>query len=649
MKVKALAQELRRPTKELIAFLMSVDIKVNSGNTKLDDETVQAVRELLAGGPKKGEDAPSVVKLKKEEPLKVNELVQRFKVKLSDVMKFLLQKGLTLSVNSEVDFPTVLEIAAALEVPFEVEGVTKEEKSAIKHQLNLIEEAELSNPDTLQTRSPVITIMGHVDHGKTKLLDTIRTANVMDSEAGGITQHIGAYQVEVRGRKLTFLDTPGHEAFTALRARGAQVTDIAIIVVAADESVKPQTIEAIHHAKAANVAIMVAINKIDKPDANLDRCKQDLATEGLVAEDWGGTTIMVPVSAKSGKGIEDLLGMILLVADTLELKASFEGDSRGVIIESHLSKTLGPVATILVKSGTLRVGDYFVVGSAMGKARALLNDHSVRITEALPSMPVMVTGFEVVPAPGDILSVYATEKEAKAAAQSVLDSQTEDVRGNNRTISFQSLSQQIGAGQIKTLNLIVRSDVHGSLEAIIASVGQIPSDEVQVQILHAATGPITESDVTLAQASSAIIIAFNVPVSGDVQKMAQHVGVQIKEYRIIYEIVDDIRKVLEGMFRVEFEEVEEGTAEVRQLFSFSKVGKIAGCHVSSGRIIRNGKIRVFRGKELIHEGELETLKRFKEDVREVQAGFECGIVLAKFDAFQPGDVVQCYTLREKSR
>ncbi|MFC1754081.1 translation initiation factor IF-2, partial [Thermoproteota archaeon] len=565
-----------------------------------------------------------------------------------EVMRAILSKGLLLNLNSEIDAQTAVEIAEVLNIKLEPEK--KAASSTIRDSMDKIEEEELDrDPDALVERPAVITIMGHVDHGKTLLLDAIRKSSLVLKEAGGITQHIGAYQVKVKEKKITFLDTPGHAAFTALRARGAQVTDIAVLVVAADDGVKQQTLEAIHHAKAANVPIIVAINKIDKPGVDIERTRQQLSDNGLVPEDWGGKTIMVPISAKSKQGLDDLLDMIMLVAEMMELRAIPKGRAKGVIIESRLSRRKGPVATVLVKTGTLHIGDHFVIGSSMGKVRAMLNDLGDRIKEAPPGMPVEVMGITEVPQPGSILKVLPSEKACREWIQKQQSVVSQSIQLQKRTVSLEAMSHQIEEGETGRLNIILKADVHGSLEAIVGSVSQIESKDITVNILHAATGAITENDIMLARASDGLVIGFNVMVNPEAKVIADSEAIEIRTYTVIYEIIDDIRKVVEGLFKPEFEEVETAKIEVRQLFKFSKVGVIAGCHVLSGKVIRNMQARIFREGKEIFKGKITSLKRFKEDIKEVAAGFECGIVMQGFDKFREGDQINCFEIREKKR
>ncbi len=657
MKVQDLARNLGKSTKELMAFLRSVRIRVDSATAQLDDATVRKIRQLMDAdvlGSKKvagSEPVEAIVMVITSENMTVGELVSTLGVRLPDVMRVVLEFGMLLNLNSVLDFRTAVLIGEKL--GFELkrsDTAASDATNALRISLDRIEEVALeANLDTMITRPPVVTIMGHVDHGKTLLLDTIRRTNVVAKEAGGITQHIGAYQVDVKGRKITFLDTPGHAAFTALRARGAQVTDIVILVIAADEGIKPQTIEALHHAKAAGVPIIVAANKMDRPDADVEKLKQQLAENDLLPEDWGGKTVVVPISAKANTGVDQLLEMILLVADMADLQASEKGLGRAVVIESRLSRKKGPVATVLVKSGTLRVGDFFVIGHVLGKIRALQDDAGNPVPSATPSTPVEVMGISEVPKPGDILEVFPIEREARKVAEARFSDAKEAKTQGTRHASLEALTADKDAGGIRKLSLIVKADVNGSLEAIVGLIEQLRKDDIDIGFVHTATGPVTENDVMLATASDAIVIAFGVSVGGDAEKMAAAEGIQIKSYRIIYDIVEDLKKVLEGLYRPEFEEIEIGKAEVRQIFTFSKVGKIAGSYVLSGKMVRNGIVAVERSGKQVFKGKLDSLRRFKDDAREVASGFECGVVLDGFGDLGAGDIVYCFELREKKR
>jgi translation initiation factor IF-2 len=652
LKVQDLAKELNMPINALIKFMLEMNIRAKTRTSKLDPATATSIKKAL----EKKNAAENIPQEEIEEKdltlplqnLTVSLLAQKLEISLAEIMKAFLKKGLLANLNSEIDEETAIEIAQEFKTNLTFEKKTVDLK--VKNELGKIEEEELDgNLDDLEERPPIVTIMGHVDHGKTLLLDAIRESNIIGKEAGGITQHIGAYQVTIKDKKITFLDTPGHEAFTTLRARGAQVTDIAILVVAAEEGLKPQTLEAINHAKAANVPIIVAINKIDKPEANIEQCKQQLANYDLVSEDWGGKTIIVPVSAKNKTGIDDLLEMILLVSEMLELKARKKGLAKGVVVESRLSRKKGPIATILVKSGTLKIGDYFVIGAKYGKVRSLLNNMGSVIKKVEPGTPAELLGISQVPGPGDILEVYKTEKEAKIIAEKRHLQEKSTNTKQLSSISLETLSQQIEDGQINNLNIIIKADVNGSLEAIQGSIEQIPAKEVNIKILHSATGQISENDVMLAKASGALIIGFGVPINPLASKLAEEESINIKSYKIIYEIIDDIKKVVDGMFKIEYEEVEIGKAEIRKIFSYSKIGKIAGSYVTEGKIIKNTKAQIIREGKEVETSTIVSLKRFKDDVKEVASNFECGIVLENANLVQEGDTLVCIETREKKR
>jgi translation initiation factor IF-2 len=569
----------------------------------------------------------------------VKDLAEKMKLKVGDVIKALMTDGVMATINQRIDISFVKAVAAKFET--DVEYTPKKEAEKEARQAKVLEHANLV------LRDPVVTIMGHVDHGKTKLLDTIRQTNVIAKEAGGITQHIGAYQATVKGKKITFLDTPGHEAFTALRARGAKVTDIAVLVVAADDGVMPQTVEAIDHAKAAQVPIIVAINKIDKPEANLDRVKKQLSELGLSPEDWGGKTVTVPISAKQAQGIDDLLEMIILVADMLELKADPTAPAIGVVVESKLEKGRGPVASVLIQSGTLRVQDSISIGGTSGRVRAIFNDKGVSLRDAGPSMPVEILGCSEVPHAGDTLLVAKNDKEARAAAQDKRDSQTRAF--GTRKLSLEAFSKHVKEGERKDLKLILKTDVHGSLEALEKSLADLSVGAIQVKIIHAGTGNINESDVMLAEASQAVIIGFHVSFDGEAKEVAEREGVDVKNYDIIYNLIDDVRLAMEGLLEPEYEEVSLGQAEVRALFKYSKVGTIAGCFINTGKFVRGSQMRILRDGEKIYEGRLESLKRFKEDVKSVEKGYECGIAVMGFNNFKVGDIIEVFEMRVKPR
>ena len=586
------------------------------------------------------EEAIKVIVL--PETITIKDLADKMKVQSSAIIKKLFLEGKMVTVNQEISYEEAENIAMEYDILCE-----KEVKVDVIEEL-LKEDDE--NDENLVSRPPVICVMGHVDHGKTSLLDAIRKTNVTDREAGGITQHIGAYTVSVNNRKITFLDTPGHEAFTAMRMRGANATDIAILVVAADDGVMPQTVEAINHAKAAGIEIIVAVNKIDKPNANVDRVKQELTEYELIPVDWGGTTEFVPVSAKSGEGIDDLLETILLTADILELKANPNRKARGLVIEAELDKGRGPVATILVQKGTLHVGDFISAGASHGKVRAMIDDKGRRVKEAGPSTPVEILGLNDVPSAGEVFLAHDNDKTAKSFADTYLEQNKEKKLEETKSkMSLDDLFSQIQEGNLKELNLIVKADVQGSVEAVKQSLLKLSNEEVVVKCIHGGVGAINESDVMLASASSAIIIGFNVRPDATAKATAEREGVDIRLYKVIYQAIEDIEAAMKGMLDPVFEEKVIGHAEVRQIFKASAVGNIAGSYVQDGVFQRGCKVRITRGGEQIYEGELASLKRFKDDVKEVKAGYECGLVFDGFDKMQELDIVEAYIMVEVPR
>ena len=551
-------------------------------------------------------------------------------------------KGMMVTVNHELPFEKAAEIAMEYDIIAE-----QEEKEDVIGEL--LAEAE-ENEDEMVARPPVVCVMGHVDHGKTSLLDAIRNTHVTDREAGGITQHIGAYMVTVNGQKITFLDTPGHEAFTAMRMRGANSTDIAVLVVAADDGVMPQTVEAINHAKAANVDIIVAINKIDKPGANIDRVKQELSEYGLLSEDWGGDTIFCPVSAKTHEGIENLLEMILLTAEVDELKANPNRKARGLVLEAKLDKGRGPVATILVQKGTLKQGDFIACGSASGKVRAMTDEKGRRLHKATPSMPVEIIGLSSVPDAGEVLVALDSDKEAKAFAQTFITEGKKNLIEETKTqMSLDDLFNQIKEGSLKELPIVIKADVQGSVEAVKQSLLKLSNEEVVVKVIHGGVGAITESDIALASASNAIVIGFNVRPDATAKAMAETQKVDVHLYNVIYEAIEDVTRALNGMRAAVYEEKILGHAEIRQVFKASGIGNIAGAYVRDGIFQRNCQIRVFRKDEKLYEGSLASLKRFKDDVKEVREGYECGLVFKDFGDFEVEDTVEAYTMVEVPR
>ena len=588
----------------------------------------------------KVEDTVKVITI--PEVLTIKELADKMKLQPSAIVKKLFLQGKIVTLNSEIDFDQAEEIAMEYEVLCE-----KEEKVDVIAEL--LKEDEEDEKDMV-SRPPVVCVMGHVDHGKTSLLDAIRQTNVTSREAGGITQHIGAYTVDVRGQQITFLDTPGHEAFTAMRMRGAQSTDIAILVVAADDGVMPQTVEAINHAKAAGVEIIVAINKIDKPSANVDRVKQELAEYELIPEDWGGNTVFVPVSAHTREGIPELLEMILLTAEVKELKANPNRRARGLVIEAELDKGKGPVATILVQKGTLRVGDNVTAGPCYGKVRAMIDDKGRRVKEAGPSMPVEILGLNDVPGAGDVLMATENEKEARSYAETFIsESKNKLLEDTKAKLSLDDLFSQIKAGNVKELPIIVKADVQGSVEAVKQSLVKLSNEEVVVKVIHGGVGAINESDVSLASASNAIIIGFNVRPDATAKSIADREKVDLRLYRVIYQAIEDVEAAMKGMLDPVFEEQVIGHAVVRQTFKASGVGTIAGAYVMDGKFQRGCSCRITRDGEQIFEGALASLKRFKDDVKEVATGYECGLVFEKFNDIKEDDMVEAYMMVEVPR
>jgi len=580
--------------------------------------------------------------------LTVSDLAKALITPETDIIKTLFFKGIAANINQILDIPTATMVAQ--EIGVEVE--TGEVEAEARKVTEMLDANDLEN---LQRRPPVVTIMGHVDHGKTTLLDSIRKTKVAQGEAGGITQHIGAYHVDVEHegemQQVVFLDTPGHEAFTAMRARGARVTDIAILVVAADDGVRPQTIEAISHAKAAEVPIIVAINKVDKEEAQPDRVKQELTEFGLVPEEWGGDTIMVPVSAIKGENLDTLLEMILLVSEVEDLYANPDRSAKGTVIEANLDKARGPVATLLIQNGTLRIGDVLVAGSAFGKVRAMVSDRGQRVEIASPSFAVEVLGLNDVPAAGDDFEVFTDEKEARSVASSRTDQQRQSRLQQamaSRRVSLNTLSAQAKEGELKELNLILKSDVQGSLEAILNALQQLPQREVQIRVLLSAPGEITETDVDLAAASDAVIVGFNTTLASGARQAADQAGVDVRDYNIIYKLLEDIQGAMEGLLEPEMVEEPLGQLEVRAVFTIGR-GAVAGCYVQSGKALRNCRVRVRRGSTVVHEGNLDSLKRVKDDVREVNAGYECGIGLDNFNAWEMGDLIETFRLVSKRR
>ena len=680
IRVYELAKELNVSSKDLITLLMEeFGVEVKNHMSVIEDEDAALIQELIGenGIP---ETKKSIVdeyedqlaeevnkgvrkkkKTKKEiereeieknaeaacgvveigDTITVKELCEKLGKPTADVIKNLIFLGVMAGVNQEIDFATAEKLCEKYEVIAE----RKEEET----ELEAFEEDTDIVEENLEKRPPIVTIMGHVDHGKTSLLDAIRKAKVTDTEAGGITQHIGAYTVTLNGEKITFLDTPGHEAFTAMRARGAQVTDIVILVVAADDGIMPQTKEAISHCKAANVPMIVAINKIDRPGANVDRVKQELTEHGLVAEDWGGDTICVPVSAKTGENLDSLLEMILLTAEMQELTADPNRKSKGTVIEAKLDKGRGAVASLLIQNGTLHVGDSILVGSTYGRIRAMFDDMGKKIKSAGPSIPVEVLGLSEVPAAGDRFVVVKDEKTARNMAEIRKDKiKTESHQASHR-VSLEDLYSQIQEGKVKELSIIVKADVQGSVEAIRQSLEKLSTDDVKVRVIHGAVGAITETDITLAAASNALMIGFNVRPDSNAVAMAEKDGVDIKTYRIIYDAIEDVKSAMIGMLDPEYKEVINGKAEVRMTYKISNVGTIAGCYVTDGKIVRNSEVRVIRDGIVIFESVLASLKRFKDDAKEVNKGYECGLSVERFNDLKEGDIIESFTMEAVKR
>ena len=597
-------------------------------------------KQKQAQQPTEPKEMPS--KITYTEGITVGELAEKLGVDSSEIIKKLFLLGIMANINQSLDIEALELVASDYGVELEEEVVIDDNDLSIYFD-------DIENDEDASERPAVVTIMGHVDHGKTTLLDSIRNTRVTEGEAGGITQHIGAYQIENNDKKITFLDTPGHAAFTTMRARGAQVTDITILVVAADDGVMPQTIEAINHAKEAEVPIIVAVNKVDKPTANADRVMQELTEYNLIPEDWGGDTIFVPLSALSGEGIDDLLEMIGLVAEVQELKANADKAAVGTVIEAELDKSRGPAASLLVQNGTLHVGDAIVVGNTHGKVRAMVNDLGKRIKTAGPSTPVEITGLNDVPQAGDRFVVFKDEKKARRIGEAREQESIIQQRQESKNVTLDNLFEQMKQGEMKDLNVIIKGDVQGSVEALAASLMKIDVEGVNVRIIHTATGAINESDVTLANASNGIIIGFNVRPDAGAKRAAEAENVDMRLHRVIYNVIEEIEAAMKGMLDPEYEEKVIGQAEVRQTFKVSKVGTIAGSYVTEGKITRDSSVRIIRDGVVLFEGELDTLKRFKDDAKEVAQGYECGITIEKFNDIKEGDIIEAYIMVEVER
>ncbi len=616
-------------------------------NVDIDDfdENKSGYRKFRPVKKNKETAETNVIKIEKAvintEIIALKVLSEKIGVTAAEITKRLFKEGIMKTINDSIDFDTAAFVADEFGVALEL----KLDKTA-EDVLSEGFEGAADDADKLLRRPPVVTVMGHVDHGKTSLLDRIRKANVTAGEAGGITQHIGAYQVSINNEIITFLDTPGHAAFTAMRARGAQATDIAILVVAADDGIMPQTVEAISHAKAANVPIIVAVNKIDKPEKNLERVKTQLTEQGLLPEEWGGDTILCPVSAKTGEGIENLLENVNVVAEMLELKANPDRKAKGVVIEAKLDQSRGPVATILVQNGTLRISDSVIVGTVTGKIRAMTDDKGRKVTSAGPATPVSIMGLDEVPNSGDILYAVEQEKLVKMVAEERKNREKENMMKAAAKVSLDDVFNKISEGAMKGLNIIVKADVQGSVEAVKQSLEKLSNEEVKVNVIHAAAGAIKESDIMLAESSKAIIIGFNVRPDSNAKVIAERSGIDIKLYRVIYEAIEDVERALKGMLAPKFTEIYMGKAEVREVFKITGVGQVAGCYVTEGKIIRSGKLRIYRDDVMICEGNVNQLKRFKDDVKEVGQGFECGISIEKFNDIKVGDFIESYQVEE---
>ena len=641
-RVYQIAEKLGMSNEDVIAKLRELEIHVENENAEIDNDDVELLSELV-GEEALTNDGPTVTITGK---LTVQEIANALEVSASEVIMKLMKMGTMASINQEVSE----EIASLVvkEYGYTLLTSTVDEEEELL-EIDALMEIEEDKEEDLLPRPPVVTVMGHVDHGKTSLLDAIRSTNVTRGEAGGITQHIGASEVSVNGQKIVFLDTPGHEAFTSMRARGAQVTDIAILVVAADDGIMPQTVEAINHAKAAEVPLIVAINKIDKPAANPDKVKQELADQGLLVEDWGGDVICVPVSALKREGIDTLLEMVLLVAEMEELKANPNKRAVGTVIEAQLDKGRGPVATVLVQGGTLRVGDPIVAGVASGKVRAMINSKGKRVKVAGPSTAVEILGLSEVPQGGDQVVAVPSDKAARLVAEKRQQMAREEMLKSNQRMSLDDFFSQMGDAEVKELNIVIKADVQGSVQAVKQSLEKLSNEEVSVRVIHGGVGAVTESDVTLATASNAIIIGFNVRPVPSAEVLAKKEGVDVRTYTIIYKAIEDVQAAMTGMLDPEYVDEDTGKAEVRETFKLSGVGTIAGCYVTSGKVFRGSKVRIVRDGFIIHEGQLAALKRFKDDVKEVNQGYECGMSFVNYNDVKEGDIIEAYITKEVER
>ncbi len=630
---KANNNNLRRGNKEKITSKPKQRPQAQLASAKRRQEERDKMNKLQLEIAKKQQ-----LKVEIPDEISVGELASRMKKTASEVIKQLFKMGVFASVSDVIDYDTAALVAMEL-------GCKVEKEVIVTVEERLIDDHE-DKPEDLVPRAPVVVVMGHVDHGKTSLLDYIRHANVVSGEAGGITQHIGAYTVDVNGSPITFLDTPGHEAFTSMRARGAMVTDIAILVVAADDGIMPQTIESINHAKAANIPVVVAINKMDAVGANPERIKQQLTEYDLVSEEWGGDTIICPISAKTGQGIDNLLENLAVLSEVLELKANPNRAAKGAVIEARLDKGRGPIMTVLVQNGTLKLGDIIIAGTAVGRVRTMINDKGQRVTEAGPSTPVEISGMSEVPSAGDTFNAVADERMARELAEERRIQMSSNAMPGTKKVSLEDLFSQIQAGEMKTLNVIVKADVQGSAEAVKASLEKISNEEVRVKVIHSAVGAINESDVMLAATSGAIIVGFNVRPDNAARDSAARSKVDMRMYRVIYDCINEIEAAMKGMLAPKFREVVIGHAEVRETYKVSKVGTVCGCYCTDGKIQRGCEVRVLRDNIVIHEGELASLRRFKDDVKEVASGYECGMQVEKFNDIKVGDVIECFVMEQ---
>ncbi len=655
IRVYKLADQIGMQSKEVVEILQDLGIEVTSHMSTIDKETAKIIKNMIKEDEQKDDGEDNLQENEKEKttdeykitlPVIVKELAEIIDMQPNDLIKTLIQMGYMVNLNQSLNEEIINSLSEKLQKNIVIEKGEQEETT--KQNIERVGKKKNVDPEKLKLRPPIVTVMGHVDHGKTTLLDYIREASVAAQEAGGITQHIGAYQTVVNDKKITFIDTPGHEAFTAMRARGAQITDIVILVVAADDGVMPQTVEAINHAKAADIPIIVAVNKIDKVNAEPDRVKQELTEHGLIPEDWGGETICVPISALKQENIDELLEMVLLVSEMEEIKANPDCNAEGVIIEAELDKGRGPVATVLIKNGTLEVGDSLLAGITYGRVRAMLDDNGNRVEKALPSTPVIVLGFSEVPRAGDFVEELSHKRAREIAAKRQEEKHHEELNQEAR-VSLEDLYQQIQEGEVKELNVIIKADVQGSIEALKDSLLRLGTDEVEVKVIHTGVGGINETDVNLASTTNAIIIGFNVRPDTNALAMSEKVNVDIRHYRVIYKVIDEIKNAMAGLLEPELKEVIKGRAEVRATFKVPDVGIIAGAYMKKGIVNRNYKVRIIRDGVVIHEGEIDSLKRFENDVREVNEGYECGIGIENYNDIKVGDVFEIYNYKEIKR